>query len=214
MARNSAVNLDITNNAVGATIGGGTTPRKITWNGSGDITLTQQLAAGSVFTFPNAATDSLIGSSAYTAAGTILYGSGAGTYPSTLGAGTTGQYLQSTGAAVAWASASLLIWTGISAAQTAVAQNGYYVTTGNQAVTLPTTAAVGTSIAVYAAKGSTGWTIVQGAGQSIEIGSVSTTVGAGGSLASTAVGDGIFLICTTASTTWLLVSTIGNITYV
>jgi hypothetical protein len=81
MARNSAVNLDITNNAVGATIGGGTTQRKITWNGSGDITLTQQLAAGSVFTFPNAATDNLIGSSAYTAAGTILYGSGAGTYP-------------------------------------------------------------------------------------------------------------------------------------
>jgi len=214
MARNSAVNLDITNNAIGATIGGGTTERKITWNGTGDITLTQQFAGASVFTFPNFATDNIIGSSAYSAAGTLLYGSGSGTYPTTLGAGNAGQYLQSNGASIVWASPAMLSWTGISAAQTAVAQNGYYVTTGNQAVTLPVTAAVGTYLAVYSAKGSTGWSIVQLATQSIQFGASVTTTGTGGSLASTSVGDGVWLLCTTANNTWLVISSIGNITVV
>jgi hypothetical protein len=167
MARNSSVNLDITNNSAGATIGGGTTERKITWNGTGDQTFTQTFAGNTVWTMPSAGgtTDNLIGSSAYTAVGTILYGSGAGTYPTTLSSGTAGQILQTTGTAPFWGTVGLLSWTGISAAQTAVPQNGYFVTTGNQAITMPTTAAVGTYLAVYSAKGSTGWTIVQGTGQ-------------------------------------------------
>jgi len=216
MARNSAVNLDITNNSVGATIGGGTTERKITWNGSGDQTFTQTFAGNTVFSMPSAGgtTDNILGSSGYTAAGTLLYGSGSGTYPTTLTAGVAGQVLQSNGATIGWTSAGLLAWTAISSAQTGVAQNGYYVTTGTQALTLPTTAAAGTYLALFSAKGSTGWTIVQNTGQSIQLGSISTTVGSGGSLASTAVGDGIMILCTTANTTWLVVSAVGNITYV
>lgn len=216
MAKNSAVNLDITNNSVGATIGGGATERKITWNGSGDQTFTQTYAGNTVFSMPSAGglTDSILGSSAYTAAGTLLYGSGSGTYPTTLAAGIAGQVLQSNGTTVGWASAGLLAWTAITSAQTGVAQNGYYVTTGTQALTLPTSAAAGTYLALFSAKGSTGWTVVQNAGQSIQFGSISTTVGPGGSLASTAVGDGIMLLCTTANTTWLVVSSVGNITYV
>jgi len=216
MTRNSSVNLDITNNAVGATIGGGATERKITWNGTGDQTFTQSFAGNTVWTMPSAggATDSLLGASAYTAAGTILYGSGAGTYPSTLGAGTAGQILQTTGTTLAWATTSLLAWTGISASQTAVAQSGYYVTSGDQAVTLPATAAAGTYLAIYSAKGSTGWSIVQGAGQSIQFGSVATTTGATGLISSTAVGDGVWMLCTTANTTWLVIASTGNLTIV
>jgi hypothetical protein len=216
MARNSSVNLDITNNAIGATIGGGTTERKITWNGTGDQTFTQSFAGNTVWTMPSAGgtTDSLLGASAYTASGTILYGSGTGAYPTTLGAGTAGQILQTNGATLTWATTSLLAWTGISAAQTAIAQSGYFVTTGNQAVTLPTTAAAGTYLAIYSAKGSTGWSIIQGTGQSIQLGSVSSTAGATGSLASTAVGDGVWLLCTTANITWLVIASIGNLTIV
>jgi hypothetical protein len=132
-----------------------------------------------------------------------------------LAAGTTGQVLTSSGAGMAWSTpVQAIVWTGISAAQTGVAGNGYYVTTGTQALTLPTTAAAGSYLAIGAAKGATGWTIVQAAGQSIQYGSVSTTVGAGGSLASTAVGDVLWMLCTTANTTWLVLNSIGNITIV
>jgi hypothetical protein len=217
MARNSSVNLDITNQTVGVTISGGTTARSLSWNGTGNQTFTQTFAGNSVYSMPSAGgtADNLLGSSAYTAAGTVLYGSGTGTYPSTLAAGTSGQVLTSTGTALAWGSpVTSLTWTGISGAQTGVASNGYYVTTGNQALTLPTTAAAGTYLAIGAAKGSTGWSIVQNAGQSVEFGSTSTTVGVGGSLASTAVGDVIWMLCTTANTTWLVLNSIGNITIV
>ena len=217
MARNSSVNLDITNELVGVSIGGGTTFRSLTWNGSGNQTFTQTYAGDTVYSMPSAGgtTDNLLGSSAYTEAGSLLYGSGAGTYPSTLAAGTAGDVLTSSGATVSWvAPAQALAWVGISSAQTGVAGEGYYVTTGNQALTLPSTAAVGTYIAIGAAKGATGWSIVQGAGQSIQYGSVSTTVGAGGSLASNAVGDVLWMLCTTADLTWLVLNSIGNITIV
>ncbi len=212
MVKNNSTNLDVTINTVGVTVGGGsTTERFLTINGSGNTTLTAQ--TNGTFTLPNQATDTLLGAALYTAAGTLLYGSGAGTVPSTLAAGTAGQVLVSTGAGVVWGSTGLQ-WTGISAPQTAVAGSGYYVTTGNQAVTLPATAAAGTVIGLVAAKGSTGWSIVQGAGQSIQFGSISTTTGAGGSLASTAVGDAIYILYTTANTTWVVLNSVGNITIV
>jgi hypothetical protein len=151
------------------------------------MSLNQSGSTATVYTLPSAlSTDVVVVASNYTAAGTLLYGTASSATgsasPATLAAGTAGQFLQSEGTTVAWASIGALSWTGISAAQTGVANNGYYVTTGNQALTLPTTAAAGTLLAIYAAKGSTGWSIVQNAGQSIEFGSVSTTVGAGGSL--------------------------------
>lgn len=98
MARNSSVDLDITNNAVGPTIGGGIpTERRLSWAGNGDITLNQASASVSstIYSFPTAsgATDNIICSSLYNAAGTIAYGTGSGTYPSILPPGTTGQAL-------------------------------------------------------------------------------------------------------------------------
>lgn len=57
MAKNNAVNLDITNNADGFDITGGTTPRKITLTGA-DITLTG--SGTNTYTYPSS-TDTLVG---------------------------------------------------------------------------------------------------------------------------------------------------------
>ena len=87
-----------------------------------------------------------------------------------------------------------------------VANNGYV--TNNAApvtLTLPVTAAFGTLIRV-AGKGAGGWIIAQNGGQNIQVGNVSSTVGVGGSIASTNAFDAIELLCTTANTTWTAIS--------
>lgn len=77
-------------------------------------------------------------------------------------------------------------------------------------LTLPTTgSAVGDEILV-AATGAGGWHIAQNASQSIRVGTLITTVGTGGSIASSAVGDCIHMVCTVANTTWQVISMIGG----
>jgi len=99
-------------------------------------------------------------------------------------------------------------WTEVTGtSQTMVADGGYVANNaGLVTLTLPTTAAFGTFIRVVG-KGAGGWTIAQNSGQSIQVGSSSSTVGAGGSISSTNQYDSIGLLCTTANTTW---TTIGG----
>jgi hypothetical protein len=196
MPTNNSINISsagiVGYNGAGVFAGSSLTTNAVVYAGSSDTLTSQALTNGQL----------QIGSTgAAPTAGTITAGTGISV---TNGAGT----ITIANTAVA------LVWTGISAPQTGVAENGYYVTSGNQALTLPASAAAGTYLAIYAAKGSTGWTIVQGAGQSIQLGNTSTTVGAGGSLASTSVGDGITMLCTVANTTWLALDSVGNITVV
>lgn len=95
-----------------------------------------------------------------------------------------------------------------------VANNGYILNNAGVLVgTLPVTAAVGTIIDIVG-KGAGGWAISQNAGQSINILSSTTTVGVGGSLASTQRYNCITLICTVADTQWTVKSSMGNITVV
>lgn len=105
-------------------------------------------------------------------------------------------------------------WVALTASQSAVSGEGYYVTSGSPALTLPVTASAGTLISITLTSGGTAWSIVQGAGQGIQFGSSATTVGAGGSLASSAIGDTIHLLCTTADDEWTIIGSIGNITIV
>lgn len=101
--------------------------------------------------------------------------------------------------------------TGVS--QTMVANNGYIANNaGLVTFTLPTTAAVGTVMEIVGA-GAGGWLLAQNAGQSILAINVTTTVGVGGSLASTNTGDGVRLVCTIANTKWTAIPT-GNLTIV
>jgi hypothetical protein len=101
--------------------------------------------------------------------------------------------------------------TGTSA--TMAVDNGYVA--NNAALvtlTLPATAAFGTKIRV-AGKGDGGWAIAQNAGQTIIWDeAASTTTGVGGSLASTDDYDAVELLCITADTDWVVLSSKGNIT--
>ena len=80
-------------------------------------------------------------------------------------------------------------------------------------VTLPTTSLVGTIIEVTGL-GVGGWQIAQNSGQSIQFGVAVTTVGVGGYLQSTITYDTVRLLCIVDSTTWMVLSSQGNITYV
>jgi hypothetical protein len=94
--------------------------------------------------------------------------------------------------------------------------NNGYISTLSSLISyiLPATAAVGDMFRITLANASGSWTIVQQAGQSIQMGSSSTTVGVGGSLSSTANGDSVEIICTVANTNFIVLSSIGNLTIV
>lgn len=117
--------------------------------------------------------------------------------------------INSTGGGLTWNDV-----TGTTA--TGAANNGYIAdNAGLVTVSLPSTAAQGTVFAVSGGNsGSGGWKISQASGQQINFGSSTTTSGATGSLASTKQYDTVYLLCTTANTTWVVQSSIGNLTVV
>ena len=131
--------------------------------------------------------------------------------------GTANQLLTSNGAGTVptyQTPVSSITWQAIGASGALVNNIGYLCTTGAAlSFSLPATSAVGTVIALSLV-GSTSWTITQGANQYIIFGSSTTTVGAGGSLASTAAGDTVYLVAMEADLGWVVVSSIGNITLV
>lgn len=99
-------------------------------------------------------------------------------------------------------------------ADTGMQQNNGYITNkaGTAAVmTLPATAAVGSLISVVG-RGATGWSVGQLAGQVIHMNSVSTTVGTGGSLASSAQYNSVMLLCIVANTEFTVISSQGILT--
>lgn len=129
-----------------------------------------------------------------------------------------------TGISIANASGSITIsstgggltWTVVTGtSQSAAVNNGYIANNaGLVTVTLPATSAVGDTVAVTGINNATGWKVAQNAGNQIFFGNTSTTAGTGGSLASTATRDTVYLVCMTANATWNVVTSIGNITVV
>jgi hypothetical protein len=105
-------------------------------------------------------------------------------------------------------------WTVVTGTtQTAAVNHGYIANNAGQVtITLPTTCAVGDTIAVTGINNATGWKIAQSAGQQVFFGAVSTTLGATGSLTSSATRDAVLLLCVVANTTFNVISSIGNIT--
>lgn len=82
--------------------------------------------------------------------------------------------------------------------QTLAANNGYFANNaGVITFTLPVTSAVGDSYQIQNMQG--GFSIAQGAGQSIQIGNVATTTGSGGSITSTSLGDWTEIVCNVAN---------------
>lgn len=81
-----------------------------------------------------------------------------------------------------------------------VIDSGYVANSaGVLTFTLPATAAVGDVIAVEGL-GAGGWVVTANAGQTIKIGT--STTSSGGSLASVAASDNIYVVCIVANTTW------------
>ncbi len=80
-------------------------------------------------------------------------------------------------------------------------------------LTLPAAAVFG-SVVQVSGNGAGGWSIAQNSGQTIHFGSVNTTAGVGGSLASTNRYDQVTLVCSVANTDWVVNSSFGNLTYV
>lgn len=111
-------------------------------------------------------------------------------------------------------------WTSTAATTIALAANTGYITTAGTAITatLPTASSiVGTAIG-FLVSGAGTVTIAQGTGQQIRFGNQTTTSGATGTLTSTAQGDALVLICTTAASgsagAWQCLNSVGNWTVV
>jgi len=124
------------------------------------------------------------------------------------GAGALPTFQDAAGGGLSWS-----VVTGTT--QAMVAQEGYIANNaGLVTATLPATSAVGDTFAITGMNNATGWKIAQNASQTIHFGSSDTTTGVGGSLASSATYDSVELICNVANTSFIVVSSIGNITVV
>lgn len=105
-------------------------------------------------------------------------------------------------------------WEVITDATKTLAVNAAYGANraGGVAFTLPATAASGAVIEIVGMQGN--WSIAQNAGQTIHMGNLDTTAGAGGSLTATDDNDCIVLRCTVANTDFVARNWTGNITVV
>ena len=221
MANNSGVNLDISNLSVGFSIGGGTSKRTATFNGTGNQTHTAQQSI--VLTLPNRATDTIVGYGDYSAKGVILVGTGAGTFTA-LSVGTNNYVLtadsgQTSGVKWAAGGAGGVKWNDItdeSVPTLMLSENGYFSDDPDNSgsFVLPVSSAVGEIVEITNLQAAQNFTINQAAGQSIQFGLVTTTVGVGGSISSNNIGDSLRMVCTVASTPWQVVSSMGKLNYV
>jgi len=208
-----ASSISITGNSGGALTGnsftftGGTTG--LTFSGAGTTeTLTGTLAIANGGTNATSMTNT---------DGVVYYD---GTRLVTTAVGTATQVLTSNGAGVAPTfqavpSSGGLTWSEQTGTTQAMAVGHGYIlnNAGTVTATLPATAALGDLMAIVG-KGSGGWLVAQNSGQTIHFGSVNTTTGAGGSLASTNRYDSFEIVCITANTDFVVRSSIGNLTVV
>ena len=105
----------------------------------------------------------------------------------------------------------IVSWVTATASMGAANNTGYIIkiaVPGLLTLTLPAVAVVGDIIEV-AGYTVGGWSIAQNALQQIHYGNLDSTLGALGSLSSTARYDTVKLLCTTANTDWVVLSSIG-----
>lgn len=103
-------------------------------------------------------------------------------------------------------------WTTISSNTSLSNNTGYFCISGtNLQLTLPSSSVLGDCIEI-SLDGATKFTVLQGSGQQIRYGNQQTTLGVGGSLASTDQGDSIRMVCSATNTKWNVISSIGNLT--
>lgn len=108
-----------------------------------------------------------------------------------------------------------LTWNVVTGASaTAVAYNGYIANNaGTVTITLPALAAVGAVFEVTGMNNATGWKLAVASGQTINFGTSATTITTG-YLQSTNIYDAVRLVCNVANTSFIVLSSIGNVTVV
>lgn len=108
-----------------------------------------------------------------------------------------------------------LAWSIVTVNATASVNTGIIANkAGTLAMALPATSAIGDIISITGINTALGWQLTQAAGQQIFYGAASSTLGAGGSITSSAIRDTLTIVCITANTTWQVISSIGNPTVV
>ena len=102
----------------------------------------------------------------------------------------------------------IIPWTVITINTVGEQNKGYFANSaGTLTVSLPATSLVGD---VFEVSGYVGlFQITQAAAQQVRFGVLQSTLGAGGSVTSTVVGDSISLRCTVADTVWQVVNAVG-----
>lgn len=113
-------------------------------------------------------------------------------------------------------SASGITWQVINANQTLASNNGYICSSLSAGLylALPASSAVGDVIEITDIDPTYIVRVTQANNQQIGLGNMNTTVGTGGSIATTKIGDSVRMICTQANLKWQVVSSMGNITIV
>jgi len=103
-----------------------------------------------------------------------------------------------------------ITWNAANTTQAMTSGNGYITTASTLTTfTLPSSITFGSTVVAYG--NSTGlWQINQNAGQSIRIGNQTTTATTN-ALSATSQGDCVYLVCSSANTSFIAVSSIGNI---
>lgn len=131
--------------------------------------------------------------------------------------GSSGFVLKTNGSGVvSWAAETVVpfAWTVVTAnTQIMADNNGYFANNATQNLdfALPSTAAVGDEFEI-ASLNAFGWKINQGAGQSIIVGTSTSSTGIAGSILATEVGAWIKLVCSVANTQFVATIQQGNVT--
>ena len=163
------------------------------------------------------------GATSFTAYAVLCGGTtSTGAFQSIAGVGSAGQVLTSNGAGAlptfqAGGGGGGTVWALTTVNASIVSGNGYIANKGSLlTMTLPASGAISDSFEVTNINQAVGIRIAQNANQQIRFGTSTTTVGVGGYLESTALGDSLRLTVITsgASTVWIVLSAVGNWTVV
>jgi len=176
----------------------GTNYQHITYFNFADTLATQTVA------FPDSTGTALLLNNAANAVtnGFIPIGNGTTFSSAALTAGTNISIANGSGSVTISATgAASFSWSTLAGTSQAAAVNHGYVSgaAGQTTITLPATCAVGDMVAVEGL-GAGGWVLAANTGQSIKLGSGTTS--SAGSLTSAAASDNVYVTCIVANTTW------------
>jgi len=155
-------------------------------------------------------------SAAFSANGQLLIGNGSSAPSIALLTAGAGISIANGAGSITISSTGGPAWVNVTGTSASMAVNTGYVANNASLVSLslPASSAIGDELSIQG-NGAGGWLISQGAGQIVHIGSVASTAGAGGSIASSNRYDSAIFVCVVANLEWAaLGGAQGNLTIV